>query len=81
MKTRGLKKSTVWWAGFIVLALLGLVAIIQRTESVAQTIVYSIVWLVGIGLGAQVLDTTVKSVWYRPEMDKDKEKEKECGTT
>ena len=76
---KGLRKATVWWVGMVVLAGLGLFAILRVMESTANTVIGAIVWLVGLGLGAQVLDSVQTSIWFRPEMQEKKKEEVEPG--
>jgi len=76
---RGLKKATVWWTGLIVIVALTLASILQKQTQTAQTGMYAVIWIVGLGLGAQVLDSTQKSIWFRRELY-EPEKKEECGT-
>jgi len=72
----GLKKSVVWWAGLIVLAAFGIIAIYKMMSDVAQSVVWSVVWLVGLGLGAQVADSVQKAIWFREELHEKKDENK-----
>jgi hypothetical protein len=68
-----LKKGTVWLMGFLSISLVILGGFFATMQEVILSGLTALIWVIGLGLGAQVGDSIQKSALYRPEMDNKKE--------
>jgi hypothetical protein len=68
-----LRKGPVWIAGYV--SILGIIAagFLKDKEAVILAALDAFVWLIAIGLGANVLFALQKSAFYRKELDKEEE--------
>lgn len=67
-----LRKGPVWIAGFLACAAVIAGGFVSDREQVILAGLSSLVWIVGIGLGANVGEALQRSAFYEPALDKDK---------
>jgi len=64
-----LRKGPVWLAGFLACAVVIAGGFISDREQVILAGLSSLVWIVGIGLGANVGEAVQRSAFYKAELD------------
>ncbi len=66
----GMKKRTVFLLGYS--AIVGVITggFWITNQDIVQAALTALVWLIGLGLGAQVGDSVQRAALYRPELDK-----------
>lgn len=65
-----LKKAPVFIAGFGAIVAAGIGGFASNMPDVVASALSALVWIVGIGLGANVGEAAQRSAFYRPELDK-----------
>lgn len=63
-----LKKTHIFWAGFV--AILGVIvtAIVMRLADIATAGLTAFVWLLGLGLGTSLGHSVQRSAFFKPEL-------------
>jgi hypothetical protein len=72
-----LKKGPIWIVGFLSILSVILGGFLAAMENVILAGLQSLVWIIGIGLGANVLFALQRSMFYRDELAK----KDECAGT
>jgi len=65
-----LKKGTVWLMGFFAISLVILGGFFATMQDVILAGLTALIWVIGLGLGAQVGDSIQRAALYKPELDK-----------
>lgn len=65
-----LGKGPVFLSGFVAIGLTIVAGFLTNRDTVILSALDAMVWIVGLGLGANVGAAVQKSALYRPELDK-----------
>lgn len=68
-----LSKGPVWITGMVAILSVIVIAFVRGMENVVLAGLDALVWLIAIGLGANLLFATQRSAFYRKELDKPEE--------